>query len=248
MYSPLSLVRILPNLVTLLALLIGFSAIRLALENSWENAIWCVFAAGMLDIADGKLARILKATSPFGIELDSFADLVNFGVTPAVMVYLWHAKVSLSHSSDMLLWGAICFYVVCSVLRLAKFNIAAQIPAPGVEPRKFFLGVPSPMGAMFALIPIVIGFEIAPLFDFSLNNVFFLAPYLLCIGLLMASRLPTPAIKFLKIPREYSWLFLLGLVVIVMALMLYPWYVMPSCALFYLCSLIVSFFRLKGGS
>lgn len=243
------LIKLIPNLVTLSALLIGISAVRFAFEGSWEGAIWCVFAAGMLDIADGKLARALKATSPFGVELDSFADLVNFGVAPAIVIYLWHAQVTSSSTDKLLLWVAACFYVVCAALRLAKFNVIAHEAEHGLQTGRFFLGVPSPMGAMFALIPIVINFEIAPMLGFSLNTSIFLIPYLFSVGILMASRMPTVALKFLKVRHEYAWLLLVSLVVLIMALVLYPWYAMPLCALLYLCSLIISpffFFKQKG--
>lgn len=238
MSSSFFLIRLIPNLVTLSALIIGVSAIRFAFEGFWEWAIWSVFAAGMLDIADGKLARALKVTSPFGVELDSFADLVNFGVTPAVVLYLWHSQCAVPSADKLILWLASCFYMACAALRLAKFNVTAHEASKGAQP--FFLGVPSPMGAMFTLIPIVISFKVGPMLGIMLNNSLFLVPYVLCVGILMASRIPTLAVKFLKVPHEYVWLLCVGLVIFAMSLVLYPWYAMPACALLYLCTLIIS--------
>jgi CDP-diacylglycerol---serine O-phosphatidyltransferase len=244
--SSFFLIKLIPNLVTLSALIIGVSAIRFAFDGFWEGAIWCVFIAGMLDIADGKLARALKVTSPFGVELDSFADLVNFGVTPAVVLYLWHSQCDVSGADKLILWLSSCFYIACAALRLAKFNVTALDASQ--HSGRFFLGVPSPMGAMFTLIPIVINFKVGPMLGITLNDSVFLVPYILCVGVLMASRIPTLAVKFLRVPHEYVWLLCVGLVMFAMSIVLYPWYAMPTCALLYLCSLIVSpffFFRRK---
>src|SRR5712692_4912634 len=121
----LSLNRMIPNVLTLLALCAGMTAIRFAIDGQFQYAAFAIIAAGVFDGLDGRLARLLKATSPFGAELDSLSDFISFGVAPATVVYLW--TMAQWHSLG---WAVVLFYAVCCALRLARFNtqLAADPP------------------------------------------------------------------------------------------------------------------------
>jgi CDP-diacylglycerol---serine O-phosphatidyltransferase len=121
----LSLNRLIPNILTLLALCAGMTAIRLALNGKFESAATAIIIAGVLDGIDGRIARLLKGTSPFGAQLDSLSDFVSFGVAPAVLLYIWTMQ-----SLQTLGWVVVLLFAVCSALRLARFNtqIGAELP------------------------------------------------------------------------------------------------------------------------
>ena len=121
----LSLNRLIPNILTLLALCAGMTAIRLALNGKFESAASAIIIAGVLDGIDGRIARLLKGTSPFGAQLDSLSDFVSFGVAPAVLLYIWTMQ-----SLQTLGWVVVLLFAVCSSLRLARFNtqIGAELP------------------------------------------------------------------------------------------------------------------------
>jgi CDP-diacylglycerol--serine O-phosphatidyltransferase len=138
---------LIPNLVTLLALCAGLTAIRMAIDARYELAIAAILLAAVLDALDGRLARMLKATSRFGAELDSLADFVNFGVAPAVILYVWAFA-----SVPSLGWLAALVFALCTALRLARFNTELD----EVRPRwraAYSTGVPAPAGAIVVLLP-----------------------------------------------------------------------------------------------
>ncbi|NVK35469.1 MAG: phosphatidylcholine/phosphatidylserine synthase [Rhodobacteraceae bacterium] len=140
---------ILPNLVTLMALCSGLTAIRMAFEGRWEFAVGAVLLAAVLDALDGRVARLLKGTSKFGAELDSLADFVNFGVTPALILYIWILK-----ETGSLGWVAALVFAISAALRLARFNVALDDPNKPAWAANFFTGVPAPAGALLVLMPL----------------------------------------------------------------------------------------------
>src|SRR5260221_356947 len=133
---------LLPNLITLLALCAGLTAIRLAVEDKLEWAVAAIVFAALLDGIDGRIARMLKGASRFGAELDSLADFVNFGVAPALMLYFWGL-----HQLGNLGWIAAMVFAISTALRLARFNVMVDDPAKPAWAAKFFVGVPAPAGA-----------------------------------------------------------------------------------------------------
>src|SRR5438128_3555124 len=173
---------LLPNLITLLALCAGLTAIRLAVEDKLEWAVAAIVFAALLDGIDGRVARMLKGTSRFGAELDSLADFVNFGVAPALMLYFWGLH-QLGHAG----WIAAMVFAICAGLRLARFNVMIDDPNKPAWAGNFFLGVPAPAGAITVLLPIYVYF-------LGLPRLAFVAPvtflYTLGIAFLMVSRLP----------------------------------------------------------
>src|ERR671934_1618316 len=138
-----------PNLITLLALCAGLTAIRLALEDKLEWAVAAIVFAALLDGIDGRVARMLKGTSRFGAELDSLADFVNFGVAPGLILYFWAL-----HELGNVGWIAAMVFAICAGLRLARFNVAIDDPNRPAWAGNFFTGVPAPAGAIIVLLPI----------------------------------------------------------------------------------------------
>src|SRR3989442_1139321 len=151
--SDLSFNRMVPNVLTLLALCAGMTAIRFAVNGEFQYAVFAIIAAGIFDGLDGRLARLLKATSQFGAELDSLADFISFGVAPAAVLYLWTMA-----QLNSVGWAIVLFYAVCCALRLARFHtqLAAEPPPWRAN---FFSRAPAPAGAGLLLWPMLISLE-----------------------------------------------------------------------------------------
>jgi len=190
---------LLPNLITLLALCAGLTAIRLAAEGRFEWAVACVVAAAALDGIDGRLARMLKGTSRFGAELDSLADFVNFGVTPALILYLWELHLLKSAG-----WIAALVFAICAGLRLARFNVMLDDPKRPAWAGNFFVGMPAPAGAIAVMLPIYVQFLGITWLQFPIPLVFL---YTLTIGGVMVSRLPVfvAIVAFFALLIRYPW-------------------------------------------
>ena len=177
-------VTCLPNLITLLALCSGVTAIRLGIEGRYELAVGAVIISIVLDALDGRLARFLKGTSRFGAELDSLADFVNFGVAPAILIYLWSLNDLRTKG-----WVVALILAVCCALRLARFNVALDDTEKPAWAASFFSGAPAPAGAGLALLPMYLGF--LGFIDNGHTYSVLIAPYILAVALLMVSRVPT---------------------------------------------------------
>ncbi len=190
----LSVNRMVPNVLTLLALCAGMTAIRYAVTGDFAYATFAIIAAGVFDGLDGRLARLLEATSPFGAELDSLADFISFGVAPAAVLYLW--TMAQLHSVG---WAIVLFYAVCCALRLARFN--AQLAAdPPPWRANFFSGVPAPAGAGLLLWPMFISFEWG---DWLVRSPYVNAVWISGVALMMVSTIPTFSLKRIRIPPQF---------------------------------------------
>src|SRR4029453_18451752 len=173
---------LLPNLITLLALCAGLTAIRLAVEMKLEWAVAAIVFAAILDGVDGRVARMLKGTSRFGAELDSLADFFNFGVAPALILYFWGLQ-EFGNAG----WIAAMVFAICAGLRLARFNVMIDDPNRPAWAANFFVGMPAPGGAITVLLPIYVTFLVLPPLPFPAPLALF---YTLAIAFLMVSRLP----------------------------------------------------------
>src|SRR5450631_2559897 len=219
---------LLPNLITLLALCAGLTAIRLSVEGKLELALAAIVFAALLDGIDGRVARMLKGTSRFGAELDSLADFVNFGVAPALILYFWGL-----HELKSAGWIAALVFAICAGLRLARFNVMIDDPNKPVWAENFFTGIPAPAGAITVLLPIY-------LFFLGVSNglvtVWLTFFYTLAIGLLMVSRLPVFSGK--RVGKRVSPDLVLPVFVVVVLffalLISYPWVVLTIGTLIYL--------------
>jgi CDP-diacylglycerol--serine O-phosphatidyltransferase len=220
---------VLPNLVTLLALSMGLTAIRYAVEGRFDTAVTAVIAAAVLDGLDGRLARALKGTSRFGAELDSLADFVDFGVAPALLLYFWAL-----HEVKGLGWFAILVFAIACALRLARFNVMIEDPSRPAWHADFFVGMPAPAGAVTVLLPLYLHLSVV-----ELPATKFLAPlfvvYVLGIAFLMASRIPHFSGKRIaRVPRDLVIPLLFGVGVTALLLAIYPMEVLAVLGFSYL--------------
>lgn len=227
-------IRILiPSMFTLLALCAGLTAIRMAIENRFDVAIAAIVLAAILDGLDGRVARLLKASSKFGAELDSLADFVNFGVAPAIVVFTW----ALGDLRSMG-WIVVLVFAVCAALRLARFNAALEEEEPDWK-KDYFVGVPAPAGALIVMLPLYVEGLGIPVRD--------LAPlillYTLGIALLMVSFVPTYSGKLFgqRVAREYVLPVLVLGALFVAVLLTYPYKTMAIGTLMYLAVIPLSF-------
>ncbi len=222
---------LLPNLITLLALCAGLTAIRLAAESRFDWALAGVVFAATLDGIDGRLARLLKGTSRFGAELDSLADFVNFGVAPAVILYFWGL-----HDLKHVGWIAAMIFAICAALRLARFNVMLDDTKRPAWTANFFVGMPAPAGAIVVLLPIYLQFLGVPAIAVPAPLSFL---YTLLIATLMVSRLPVFSGK--KVGRRVPPEMVLPVFVLVVAffalLVSYPWEVLTTGTVLFLLSL-----------
>ena len=226
---------IFPNLLTLLAICSGLTAIRFAVEGRIELSVAAIIFAGFLDGIDGRVARFLKSSSRFGAEMDSLADFVNFGVAPAMLLYF----IFLSDVASVG-WIAALIYASCACLRLARFNVMLDNPNTPNWQYRFFIGVPAPASALIVLLPVYIhllGIEPTPLFAWATLG------FTLICGFLMVSNLPTFSGKNIseKIRTDLVMPLMIVVVALAAAIFSYPWWVLSTLAVLYLISLPFSF-------
>jgi CDP-diacylglycerol--serine O-phosphatidyltransferase len=211
-----------PNMVTILGLCAGLSAIRYTFDARFELATGLIVFAAVIDGLDGLIARRLRATSEIGAQLDSLSDFVCFGVAPAILVYRY------AMSSDPGLgWIFALVFSICCCLRLARFNVMREQP----DAPKHFLGVPAPAGAALGLLPVFASLaEIIEMRDMT----YITALWLGLIGYLMVSRIPTPSFKGLRIRRDKAPYVLVGIALVAGLMMSSFWLLMVLTCLVYL--------------
>ena len=219
-----------PNLITVLAICAGVTGIRYAIEFRYEMAVQMVLIAAFLDGIDGRIARMMKATSKFGAQMDSLADIINFGVAPAMVLYIFVLDQARS-----LGWIAALIYTIAAGLRLARFNVMTDNDVKAPWQSSYFVGVPAPAGAFLVLLPVYLSFlGVAP------NNTMalFSAAYTLLIAALLISRVPVWSGKSgSRVPRNYMMPIILGVVLLVATLSVYPWQTLSAAVVAYLLSL-----------
>ncbi len=229
----LSINRMLPNILTMLALCAGVTAMRFAIQGRFEAAVISIIIAAILDALDGRIARLLNGQSRFGEELDSLSDVVSFGVAPAMVLYLW----TLSEVGTFG-WIAVLALSVCAALRLARFNSKlGQNDMPAFA-YNYFTGVPAPAGAGLALLPLVLSFELGP--D-VLGSAWIVVPWTLVVALLMVSWLPTFSGKGVRIPQKYVVPILACVGLLAAALVGAPWLTLGAIGLAYVASFPFSY-------
>ncbi|KQP28325.1 CDP-diacylglycerol--serine O-phosphatidyltransferase [Methylobacterium sp. Leaf102] len=230
-FKPVPFRMIAPNMITLMALCLGLTAIRLAFEGKFEPAVIAIVAAAFLDGIDGRVARMLKGTSRFGAELDSLADFVNFGCAPALILYGFALKELRSVG-----WIVALIFAIAMALRLARFNAMLDDPNRPAWKKDFFVGMPAPAGALTVLLPLYLHFLGLPLERWAAPVVL---GYMLCIALLVVSTVPTFSGKTVgkRVPREAVLpIFLVGVAAFGL-LISFPFEAMVALALGYLVTL-----------
>lgn len=223
-----SIHRLIPNVLTLAALCSGLTAIRFALKGEMRLAVIAIIVAAIFDALDGRVARRLGVTSRFGAELDSLSDFLCFGVAPALVLYL----ASLTQAGA-LGWVVTLMFPICSALRLARFNTAlvADTPPP-VWTGSFFTGVPAPAGALLALMPLMLSFEIEAAWP---RHAVLVGLGLIVVGGLMVSQLPTFSFKKGRVPRHLVLPLMLGAGLFMGVLASAPWIALSLLGLAYVC-------------
>ena len=231
--STVNFAWLLPNLLTISALASGMSAIKFAMVDKFEGAVLLVALAGIFDMLDGRMARMLKSSSNFGAQLDSLSDMVVFGVVPAMLLYLFALE-----DGGRIAWAACLFYTACCALRLARFN--SELHDPPTWAANFFTGVPSPAAAALAMLPMIASFR----FDYDfLTDVSFVAAWIAVVGASAISTIPTFAGKGIKIPRSFA-LPALGLFALIIAgFIARPWDMMLGMGVIYIAMIPVSIWR-----
>ena len=228
-----------PNFFTLLALCAGLTSIRMGIEERYELALGAIVFAALLDGIDGRVARLLKASSRFGAELDSLADFVNFGVAPAFLIFNWGLG-----SLKSLGWICVMIFALASALRLARFNVAADEEHPRWQ-AEYFIGMPTPAAAIVVLLPIFVehlGLDGIRSSRFMLDVVLV---YTLVIAFLMVSTIPTFSGKLLgeRISREYVLPIFMLSIGFVALLVTYPFGTLTGASIAYLASIPASYRR-----
>lgn len=224
-----SLNRLIPNMLTIIALCAGMTAINFGLKGQWEKAMIAMVAAGILDGLDGRIARLLNGSSKFGAELDSLSDFVAFGVAPALLLYHWTL-----HDLRGIGWVVALAFAVCCALRLARFNTRIDNTDLPVWTSRFFTGVPAPAGAGLALTPMLATFEFGPGY---FDKPVIVGAVMFAVSLLMVSQVPTFSFKRVRVPHHNVVPALLVVGLLAALLVSEPWITLLLVAVAYIASI-----------
>lgn len=227
--------RLFPNMITIAGLCCGLSSIRFAIDGRWEVAVAFILAAALIDGMDGRVARMLGATSVFGAQLDSLSDFVCFGVAPALLLYTWQL-----HDIRGIGWAVSLFFVVCTALRLARFNTALFQDNKEPWEKQFFVGVPSPAGGLLSLLPLMLTFQFTDLIQIPPALT---ACHALAIGALMVSRIPTFSGKGQRIRHDIILPFMIACSAVLVLFIIEPWLLLSLLGVAYLGSIYLSMKR-----
>lgn len=237
----LTLSKMIPNLITMMALIAGITSVQKALTGNFEVAVLLLLAAAILDVMDGAVARALKAQSEFGAQLDSLSDFLAFGVAPGLILYVWTLG-----DAGKLGWIAAVVFPVAAALRLARFNVMAnstvEIP---LWKKRFFTGVPTPAGAILCLFPLYVWFLTPETFEGYRWGTPFVAVWAITVAALMVSRIPTFSIKYIKLPPKMMVPTMAFVALLVAALFNAPWVTLPIICVVYAASIPLIFHQYR---
>lgn len=236
----LPLTRLLPNTLTLFALCSGLTGIRYALQDQWEYSIIAILTAAVFDVLDGRVARMLSMSSKFGAELDSLSDTVAFGVAPGFIMYEWMLK-----DAGGIGWIAVLVFAACCALRLARFNTMLDDHNVPAWAKRYFTGVPAPAGACLGLLPLAFFLEFGTAAELIPVAC---AVWMLMVGSLMVSRLPTFALKGWRIERLWVAPLFASVVALVAGLITNTWLTYSGAGILYVLALPVSWYSYRARS
>lgn len=242
-YRQVPVRMLIPNFFTLIGLCAGLTAIRMSIEARYELALAAIVFAALLDGIDGRVARMLKASSRFGAEFDSLADFVNFGVAPAIVLFTWGAWDT--PGTRGLAWIIVLLLAVACGLRLARFNAVLDVERPKWQ-SNYFSGVPAPAGAIIALLPVYLD-QLGLLEVRTGWPIYFVLAYALLVAFLMVSTIPTYSGKLLgeRISREWVMPMFVLVGAVIALLVTYPYATLTVGTLIYLSLIPVSFQRYR---
>lgn len=227
--SGLNFNRLIPNILTVLALCAGLTAILYGYQGRWKFAVLAIVVAAILDALDGRVARLLGGSTKFGAELDSLSDFISFGVAPALLVFLWTL-----HSAKEIGWVITLVFAVCAALRLARFNTRLGVSDMPAWASNYFTGVPAPAGGGLVLLPMTLSFTLEhPALAHPAINI----PVMIAVAFLMISRIPTYALKQVRVPHRLvlPFLLLVGLTAALLAMA--TWFTISAFLIAYLVSI-----------
>ena len=219
---------ILPNILTIAGVCLGISSIKFSLDLNFNMAVIFITLAAILDALDGRIARLIKGTSDFGKELDSLTDFVSFGIAPAFIIYFWELN-----KYGKIGWAITLIYSVCCVLRLARFNLTKFKPEESWK-QNYFEGVPSPIGALLILSPLVLELTKTNLI---IDKNYFVPLFTLFVAVLLISKVPTYSFKNIKIKPALTIFILLGIGVALVTLMFFTFETLLVFSFFYILSI-----------
>ena len=225
---------ILPNIFTLIGVCIGLSSIKFAFDGRFELSIIAIIVAAIIDGLDGRIARLIKGTSPVGKELDSLTDVISFGVAPAFIMYFW-----LLNQLGRVGWLICLIYVICVALRLARFNVSSNADPSWRD--NFFEGVPAPAGGVLVLMPLI--FSLSEFQIFNLNYNIIVPIFFVFISILLISKIPTYSLKKIVVRRKTTIFLLFGIVSYFGLLLIYTLNTIVLSALIYLLVIPISSFH-----
>ncbi len=228
MAKKLYLYKAIPSLFTISAFVFGFNAIIIAIHGKIAVAIFYIFIASLLDLFDGRIARLLGSSSKFGAELDSLSDFVCFGVATSIIILFY------TDSMSKMLYVSVIFFSVAALIRLARFNLDTDNPS---NYKGFFVGMPTPAGFFTAILPIALDFA----YDIKISVIVY-AIYLVVLSFLMISTLPTPSSKCVEISRKHFPITIGLLALLLVYGILYPWETISFLAILYIISIVFSYF------
>ncbi|MES2442452.1 MAG: phosphatidylcholine/phosphatidylserine synthase [Pseudomonadota bacterium] len=220
---------ILPNAVTALALCVGLSGIRFAIGQQWDVAVLMVLVAAVLDGIDGRIARMVRGESRFGAELDSLSDAISFGVSPALILFLWSLK-----DVPRLGWAVALIYALFCALRLARFNAAIDHTHQPHKSAGYLTGVPAPAGAALAMVPMYLWLSTG---EAVFRSPLLVAPWIALVAVLMVSSLATWSGASLRLRQRIRFEAIAVMVVVAAALVSAPWPTLTVLALTYLATI-----------
>jgi CDP-diacylglycerol--serine O-phosphatidyltransferase len=232
-FRVISLSTLIPNLITVMALCSGLTGIRFALQERWEFAVGAIAVAAVLDTLDGRMARLLKGQSKFGAELDSLADFISFGVSPAIVLFLWTTQDVGGFG-----WTSALFFATCMALRLARFNTKLDDVDPPVFAGRFFSGVPAPAAAGLGCLPLILSFVIGPELIWP---PYLVAAWLVVVGLMMVSSIPTYSFKGTRLPQKLVLPLLVVAGLVIAGFLSEPWMTLGGIITLYLVTMPLSY-------
>jgi len=227
---------VIPSIISVLGLCVGISSIKFALNSQFDYAVIAITIASIIDTMDGRIARLIRGTSKFGAELDSLIDFINFGVAPAITVYIWILK-DLGNAG----WLLVLFHSVACCLRLARFNLGSKTTNEKWR-ENFFTGVPSPAGAGILLLPLILSLSnFLPNYDYKNLAIIFIV----ASTFLMISKIPTYSLKGIKVSRPFLIFLLLLIAAYFGFLINYPFNTLLATGCLYLSLIPISFVHFK---
>ena len=227
---------ILPNMLTLMGVCIGLTSMKFALDGRFELAIVAIIFAALIDGLDGRIARLIKATSKVGKELDSLTDMISFGVAPAFIMYFWNLN-----TLGRFGWLLCLVYIICVALRLARFNVNSNQEPSWRD--NFFEGVPSPAGGILVLTPLIL--SLSGFNNFAINYNLIVPMFFVLTSFLLISKFPSYSFKKIVIPRKTTIFLLFGIVLFFGLLLMYTFNVIAISAMIYVFLLPISFFHFQ---